>query len=117
MEPDSARFQDAILHAASLAISSVTVLEIRIVLYSRYGEAAVREFDELIANANIITVPFNAEQARAAFDGFRRYGKGQGHSAQLNIIDCGANALAKTRGEPLLFMGGDFQRTDVASAL
>jgi uncharacterized protein with PIN domain len=61
---------------ASLAISSVTVLETRIIPYSRYGEGAVREFDELTVNVNIITVPFEEEQARAAFGGFRRYGKG-----------------------------------------
>ena len=116
-EPDRARFQDAMLGAASLAMSSITVLETRIVLYSRYGEEAVGEFDEMLESAGIVIVPFDGELARAAFDGFRRYGKGQGHPAQLNIIDCAAYALAKTRNEPLLFKGSDFLNTDAESAL
>jgi ribonuclease VapC len=48
---------------------------------------------------------------------FRRFGKGQGHTAQLNIIDCAVYALAKIRSQPLLFKGGDFDRTDIRSAL
>jgi ribonuclease VapC len=61
-------------------------------------------------------VSFDGEMARAAFDAFRRFGKGQGHPAQLNIVDCAAYALAKARSQPLLFKGGDFARTDVLSA-
>ena len=52
-----------------------------------------------------------------AFDGFRRYGKGQCHPAQLNIADCAAYALAKSRSDPLLFKGQDFVHTDVEPAL
>ena len=62
-------------------------------------------------------VPLDAEMARAAFDAFRRFGKGQGHPAQLNIIDCAVYALAKARSQPLLFKGDDFVRTDVAPVL
>jgi ribonuclease VapC len=51
--------------------------------------------------------------ASVAFDAFRRYGKGQGHPAQLNIVDCAAYALAMARGEPLLFKGNDFAQTDI----
>ncbi|HJU17655.1 MAG TPA: type II toxin-antitoxin system VapC family toxin [Stellaceae bacterium] len=99
-EPDGARLQEAILGAASLVISSVTVLETRIVLQSRHGAEAVREFDEMLKNAGVVIVPFDAEMAETAFQAFRRYGKGQGHPAQLNIIDCAAYALAKSRARP-----------------
>jgi ribonuclease VapC len=116
-EPDGARFQNAMLDAATLAISSVTVLETRIVLHSRHGPAAVREFDEMLENAAITVAPFDQNLAVLAFDAFRLYGKGQGHPAQLNIIDCAAYALAKSLGEPLLFKGGDFAKTDILPAL
>ena len=116
-EPDGSRFQSAMLRETSLVISAVTVLETRIVLVSRHGAEAVREFDGMIDRSGIGVVAFDAEMAAAAFDAFQRYGKGQGHPAQLNIIDCAAYALAKTRGEPLLFKGDDFRRTDVAPAL
>ncbi len=55
--------------------------------------------------------------ARDAFDAFRRHGKFQGHPAQLNIVDCAVHALAKVRSQPLLIKGGDFDRTDILSAV
>jgi len=39
------------------------------------------------------------------------------HLAGLNFGDCFAYALAKVTGEPLLFKGRDFKRTDITSAL
>jgi ribonuclease VapC len=116
-EPDAARFQNAMLGATSLAISAVSVLENRIVLHARHGKEAVEAFDEMLEQAAVAIQPFDAQMARTAFDAFRRYGKGQGHPAQLNILDCAAYALAKIRGEPLLFKGGDFERTDIQPAL
>ena len=35
----------------------------------------------------------------------------------LNYGDCFAYALAKRRGEPLLFKGNDFSQTDIEPAL
>jgi ribonuclease VapC len=116
-EPDCQHFRNAILAAESLVMLSITVLETRIVLASRYGEEAVAEFDEIVEKFSIIVVPFDEELTRVAFDGFRRYGKGQGHPAQLNIVDCATYALAKTRDDTLLFKGGDFAKTDIVPAL
>jgi ribonuclease VapC len=116
-EPDSSRFQAAIRSAESLMISSVAVLETRIVLFARLGPDAVGQFDELLENAGIVVVPFDEEMARGAFDAFRRFDKGQRHPAQLNIVDCAVYALAKARLQPLLFKGGDFDQTDIQSAL
>ena len=98
-------------------MSSVAVLETRIVLFARLGPDAVGLFEDLLENAGIVVVALDDEMARAAFDAFRRFGKGQGHPAQLNIIDCAVYALAKVRSQPLLFKGGDFDQTDVQSAL
>lgn len=116
-EQDSSRFRAAMRGADSLLISSVAALETRIVLFARLGPDAVVLFEELLENAGIVVVPFDDELARAAFDAFGRFGKGQGHPAQLNIVDCAVYALAKARSQPLLFKGGDFDRTDVHSAL
>ena len=76
--------------ADSLVISSVTVLETRIVLLARLGMDAIGLFDELLQKAGIAVVPFDADMAKAAFDAFCRFGKGQGHPAQLNMVDCAA---------------------------
>ena len=80
-EPESSRFRAAVLAAETLLISSVAVLETRLVLYARLGPDAVSLFEELLENAGIVVVPFDDEMARVAFDAFRRYGKGQGHPA------------------------------------
>jgi ribonuclease VapC len=116
-EPDGSRFQEALLRGPSLAISAVTALESRIVLLSRHGVEAVREFDDMLEHAGITVIPFDAGMAIAAFEAFQKFGKGQGHPAQLNIIDCAAYALAKIRGEPPLFKGSDFGKTDIKPAL
>lgn len=57
-------------------------------------------------------VPFTEEQLAVARHAFRQYGKGR-HPAGLNYGDCFGYALSRTAGEPLLFKGEDFSRTDV----
>ena|ERR1700745_1330457 len=47
---------------------------------------------------------------------WRKYGKGR-HPAGLNFGDCFAYALAKVRGEPILFKGDDFTHTDLSPVL
>lgn len=103
--------------APLLAVSAVTVPETRIVLRSRHASHLADRFDAMPGRLAFAVIPFNADQADAAFDGFRRYGKARGHPAQLNICDCAAYALAKTRKEPLLFKGNDFARTDILAAI
>lgn len=58
-------------------------------------------------------MPFDEQQAYLANDTFQRYGKGQGHPAQLNLGDCVVYTLAKLVDEPLLFVGNDFSQTDI----
>lgn len=116
-EPDGQRYRTAMLEADSLSMSAVAVLETKIVLTSRFGASAVEFFGELLATAGIAVVPFDADMAKGAFEAFRRFGKGGGHPAQLNIVDCAVYSLAKARSEPLLFKGADFAKTDVMQAL
>ena len=61
-------------------------------------------------------MPVTAEHLKAARRAWRRYGKGR-HPAALNFGDCFAYALAQATGEPLLFKGDDFARTDIPPAL
>lgn len=81
-------------------------------LVSWSGSTSITILHELIDLAGIAVVPFDGPLGEAAFEAFRRYGKGPGHQARLNIIDCAAYALAKTRDLPLLFKGKDFAATD-----
>ena len=60
-------------------------------------------------------MPVTLEHLKAARRAWRRFGKGN-HPAALNFGGCFAYALAKTAGEPLLFKGEDFTRTDIEAA-
>ena len=116
-EPDNSIYRSAIKSAPSRLISAVTLLETEIVIYARYGSNAVTILRELIQRAEISVVPFDSAMAELALGAFARYGKGRGHKAQLNILDCAAYALAKSRDLPLLFKGNDFAQTDIRPAV
>ena len=74
------------------------------------------DFRAFYARAAIQTAGFEPEQIEVAIDAFRRFGKGR-HPAALNFGDCFSYALAKMTGEPLLFKGDDFSRTDIKRAV
>jgi ribonuclease VapC len=116
-EPDAGLYRSAILASPLRLMSAATLLETQIVLFARKGETSVQILHELIERAGIDVVPFDAQLAEAAFEAFSRYGKGRGHKAQLNILDCAAYALARARNLPLLFKGADFAATDIRPAL
>jgi ribonuclease VapC len=65
--------------------------------------------------AQVAIEPVTEAQARSARQAYRDFGNASGHPAKLNFGDCFSYALAKTKGEPLLFKGQDFSRTDVKS--
>lgn len=111
-EPERRSFNAAIEAAASRSVSTATFVEASIVIGARYGGDGLRDLDLFIAKAEIALVPVDAEQAHVARDAFLRFGKGR-HPAGLNYGDCFSYALAKTLGEPLLYKGDDFSRTDV----
>lgn len=72
-----------------------------------------RAFDRLVEALEIDIVPVSREQAELARETCRRYGKGSGSPARLNIGDCFSYALAVITAQPLLFVGEDFTATDV----
>ena len=114
-EADAERYEDAIARATTCRISVANLLEVFIVVESRGGTAAGQECDAFLEKAEIDTEPVLPEHAQEARRAWRRFGKGN-HPAALNYGDCFAYALARTTGEPLLFKGEDFARTDIEAA-
>jgi ribonuclease VapC len=98
-------------------MSVANFLETAIVVDSKRSPIASRDLDEFIREARIVLCPVDEVQARIAREAYRDFGRGSGHAARLNFGDCFAYALAKAMGEPLLYKGTDFSRTDVVSAL
>jgi ribonuclease VapC len=115
-ESDAPLLEAAIESDPTRLISTATLLETAIVIEARFGEEGGRELDLLIHKAQIEIAPFDQEQAEIAREAYRTYGRGR-HPAALNYGDCFAYALSTVRGEPLLYKGEDFARTDIQSVI
>ena len=118
-EPGSADFFAAIAATESVLIGAPNLFEASMVFVSQ-ANGDLKEIDAFCSSLGLRIVPFGRDEYRHAADAFRRYGKGR-HSARLNFGDCMAYAASRATGEPLLFKGADFAKTDVerhpASAL
>lgn len=115
-EPDAQLYADAIERAPLCRLSAASFVEAAAVIEGSRDPIAGRRFDELVEIAGIVIEPVTERQAHIARAAYRDFGKGSGHPAQLNLGDCFAYALAKEMGEPLLFKGDDFSKTDVTPA-
>jgi ribonuclease VapC len=114
-EAERRGFNEAMEAADSVAMSVASFVETSIVIEARHGAEGLRALDRFVERAGIAIAGVDIEQGKVARDAFSRFGKGR-HPAGLNFGDCFAYALAKVLGEPLLFKGEDFARTDVACA-
>jgi ribonuclease VapC len=112
-EPDADSLRLAIADADTRLISAATLVEASLVIESRFGEAGGRELDLLINRLGIVIVPVDADQVDEARRAWRRFGRGR-NAAGLNYGDLFSYALARTTGQPLLYKGDDFTRTDIA---
>ena len=115
-EPEAERFETAVDSDQVRLMSTASYLETAIVIETRFGEPGGRELDLWLHRAAVDLVGVDSDQADAARIAYRRYGKGR-HRAALNYGDCFSYALAKVSGQPLLFKGGDFARTDIGLVL
>ena len=111
-EPEAEAFRAAVEEDTTRLVSAATLLETALVIEARKGEPGGRELDALIHKAEIVVVAADAEHVAEARRAYRRFGKGR-HAAGLNFGDVFAYALARTAGEPLLFKGDDFAKTDI----
>jgi ribonuclease VapC len=110
-------FLQAIQAARKALVSTVSVVESRMVIHGRRGQRAVILLDDLLRLPIFELAAPSWADADAAYKAFVAYGKGSGHPAGLNFGDVFSYALAKVRGLPLLYKGNDFVHTDVVSAL
>lgn len=109
-ETEGAACQNYLSTEPKLLISAGTVAEALIVAGRRHlGDS----MGQLIEAAGLEIVPVTAAVARRVAEAYGRWGKGV-HAAGLNFGDCFAYEAATSHGCPLLFVGDDFARTDVA---
>jgi ribonuclease VapC len=115
-EPDAAIYAKAIADADVRRMSAATFVEAAVVVEASTKAGGTQQFDAFVRRAGVSIEPVTEEQAHLARQAYTDYGKGR-HAAGLNFGDCFSYALAKATGEPLLFKGSDFKKTDVVRAL
>jgi len=94
-------------------ISAVTLAEALVVAN---GKNVLPHMTVFLDFLRCEVVAVSAETAMRVSQIYQIWGKGR-HPARLNFGDCFAYDTAKTHGCPLLFVGEDFRRTDIVSAL
>ena len=99
-----------------LFISAVNWWEVQARIIRHDKPETTRSLHMFSRGTRMKLAAIDKEQTNLAIEAFRRFGKGR-HRARLNLGDCFAYALAKSRSEPLLFKGDDFRHTDIRAAL
>jgi ribonuclease VapC len=115
-EPEAQAFLSRLAAADICRLSAASLVEAGIVLRRDLADKRRQAFDEMRRLFSIRIEPVTEAHALLAIDAYCRFGKGTGHPAGLNYGDCFSYALAKSLGEPLLFKGDDFSRTDIEAA-
>ncbi len=111
-EQDAASIGAILSQSRDCRMSAVSYVEAAVVVDSNRNPVLSRRFDDLLRDAEISVEPVTLNQARIAREAYRDFGKGR-HRAGLNFGDCFSYALAKEKGEALLFKGDDFRHTDI----
>jgi ribonuclease VapC len=115
-EPEQNVFKRILAAEAATAMSVMTFYEASIVLAGKKRTPdAARMVDDFVRDLSVDVAAATTEDAAAAREAYFRYGRGY-HPAGLNLAECFAYALARTRNEPLLFKGDDFSKTDIVPA-
>ena len=115
LEPEAEDFVNLIAVQPCI-VGTPTVLETSMVVRDRSGDEGIAVLERILARKEIRVLPFDLIHLTLARQAFGKYGKGQGHSAQLNFGDCMAYAVAKRENVPLLYKGNDFTQTDIEPA-
>jgi ribonuclease VapC len=96
-----------------ILMSAATLAECLIVARRKQALPGMNVLLELLELQIIDVTP---DVAQAAAEAYGRWGKGF-DDADLNYGDCFSYVVAKDNDCPLLYVGNDFARTDVRSAL
>ena len=115
-EPERAAFLDKIQRADRCFISALNLYEAQLVALAKLGEQGLGGLIQLIDELGLSVVSFDRLQADLCTEAYRRFGKGLGSSASLNLCDCASYTLAQSLNLSLLFKGSDFAATDIAAA-
>ena len=115
-EADSDVFVEALRRPDVRRMSSVNFVEAGVRADNDPNPDRGAAFDKAMHAFGIYVQNVSPYQAIIARNAYRRFGRGN-HPARLNLGDCFAFALAKSRREPLLFKGRDFAHPDILAEI
>lgn len=98
-----------------VVLGAPTFVECARVLDSRTPEVIEYKLADFIHEFAVRVVSFDDEAAGIARFALNRFGKGSGHPAKLNYGDGMSYAIAKRHRARLLYVGNDFDQTDLAA--
>ena len=112
-EPEAESCAAALASSEAVLVSAGTLVEALIVAA---GRNVAEEMERLIDGLGLEIESVTPAAARRIAVAYAKWGKGL-NPAGLNFGDCFAYDVAKEHDCPLLFVGDDFARTDLKSAL
>lgn len=112
-EPESGRLITALEQATWVGVGAPTLAETAIVLGTRHGFERTPLLDAILRQFDINLVAFDERHWREAVSAYRRFGRSRDR-AGLNLGDCFSYASARVQRLPLLCVGDDFAKTDLA---
>jgi ribonuclease VapC len=117
-EPSHEALASRLDRAAARVTSAIAIYEAALGIARKLSWTSIEALalvDEFLALGDIEVAAIDRQVGAAAVEAFERFGKGR-HPAALNMGDCFAYAGARTRSQSLLFVGDDFNRTDIGIA-
>jgi ribonuclease VapC len=116
-EEDAAKLSSQIDADVDAITSPFVIVEAGVRLTSKLAvepEIAESRIRSLLMIGNVRIVDMGDSVATLALGAFKRFGKGRGHPAQLNLGDCLTYASAREHRVGILYKGNDFAQTDMA---
>jgi ribonuclease VapC len=114
-EEEHDRLVEAMEGASLLGVGAPTLFETALVMVRSFDLPGRALLSRFLEEREVMVIPFGERHWAVAAEALIRYGKGR-HPARLNYGDCMSYATAIVADEPLLFIGNDFSKTDVAVA-
>ena len=115
-EPERGAIASLMAASSRTLMSPIQLWEAAVSISRRTGCDGMAEVALIREQFGIDIASLAEPETQLAFEAWRRFGKGQ-HPFKLNLGDCFAYGLAKSRDLPLLYKGEDFAMTDVRPAI
>jgi ribonuclease VapC len=103
-----------VVEDSDVRISPMSYVETVMALARQFADPG-SILDLFMQQHSVIVEGTDLTQAQWAVKAFLLYGKGR-HPARLNLGDCFSYAAAKSLDASLLYVGGDFAKTDIGAA-